>query len=178
MTPASPPLWIGLLAALSGCAGAFLTETGDTASVDPNAAPEVLEADVWCYEGTSWAAAVTFLDVQGADTVESIVEDGVVASREGEDLAVYSLVCGGDGRCSGAWDASADGVLCEEAAAYSFTIRVLDVDGHWSEPLVVTGRQGTDASGRVQPGVDDEICLPAEHPPLLPARVHPARGGL
>lgn len=136
-----------LIAALPGCGGAFFTDTGDTAAIDPDAAPEVLEADVWCYDGSTWAASVTFLDVQGADTVESIVEDGIVASQDSADLGAYSLVCGGDGRCSGSWDASTDGILCEQATTYTFTIRVPDTDGHWSEPFVVTGRQGTDASG-------------------------------
>lgn len=114
--------------------------------------PSIVEADSWCYEHPKsdatyiWVASATVDDPQGLDTLENFFE-GVSVSTNDVEIATYSMVCTDGGDCTTSWNQNEDGIACSNAEAYEISISVQDEDGNWSDPVVVTGRVGSDAEG-------------------------------
>ncbi len=122
----------------------------DTEVEDP--APSIVLADAWCYlhdtgvENWRWNVAAAGEDAQGSIDLKSFGHE-VVIRRGGGTLATYPLSCQQDGDCTTSFLEAEYGVLCAQAAATTFTIRLEDQEGNWSEPVEITGREGTNPEG-------------------------------
>lgn len=105
---------------LAGCG----RPVADTAAVvDDAVAPSIAAVDrVACADsslGERWDIALTVTDPQGADTVaEGLVS--VLEARGGE-LSRYALACV-SGACTASSRADIDGVTCEAAVTFAFTV--------------------------------------------------------
>lgn len=136
---------------LAGCTVA-LEDTGGGEPAGGATAPTILDADAWCYtkggDPAEWVADLYADDPQGADTLQSFFSNGVTVLSAGETVATYELACVSNGHCSSNWSESEDGILCENASSWIIRLRVVDVDGNWSDPVDRVGRQGTNATGR------------------------------
>ncbi len=114
----------------------------------------VRTADAWCYQHTTgdpawlWVVEATFDDPQGLDTINPFFEDGVTVLQGGSEVASYSVTCTDAGACSASFNETAHGVSCASASTYTLEVRVQDEDDQWSDPVSLTGRQGSSASGR------------------------------
>jgi hypothetical protein len=106
--------------------------------------PVVTAADAWCYfhetgeQFYNWDAECTVTDPQGTGSLEN---GRLVIVRDAVELAVKVLACDRDaGVCRTTFREDAEGVLCAEAAAYTFRFTVTDEDDNTSEPVEVPGR--------------------------------------
>ena len=127
------------------------TGADDTGGFNDPEAPVIEVADAWCYlhktgdQAYFWVANLEVDDPQGQDTIESFYEGVTVLSSDTELFSEY-LVCG-DGECTASWAESQYGMACGNAESYTLRFQLTDEDGNLSEPVEVTGRTGTDASG-------------------------------
>lgn len=125
---------------------------GDDTSVDSDA-PVIQSADAWCYSASTGEVTETYVakaivtDPQGTDTLQSFYQ-GLTVLQGGMTLADEYLSCLSDGTCTGGFQASSYGMTCASATQYTFRFVVADEDGNTSEPVEVTAREGTDATGR------------------------------
>lgn len=126
---------------------------GDGGSTD-GVTPVLLEGDAWCYPHPDgemtvnlWSVTGRYTDPQGEASVENFYLDGIIVLQSEIEVARYALACR-DGACVGSWNEAEDFVACANATAYTVQLRVIDEDGNLSAPLELTGRQGTDATGR------------------------------
>ena len=81
------------------------------------------------------------------DWTHSKTFEGVSVSINDVVVAAYSMVCTDGGDCTTSWNQNEDGIACSNAEAYDISISVQDEDGNWSDPVVLTGRVGSDAEG-------------------------------
>lgn len=117
--------------------------------------PIVAGVDAWCHQHTTgeerwiWRVTATAFDEQGLDTLMAFVEDGVVVSQAGAEVARYPLACDlTTGACSTQFEQSQHGVLCSAATSYTIGVEALDEDDNRSDTVTVTGRQGAGPDGR------------------------------
>ena len=130
-------------------------DTGDSGdSGNDGVSPTIESADAWCYQHTvgdkfyQWIAVAEADDPQGVDTLESLAMEGVTVLQGDAVVAIYPLTCDQAGSCLTTWKENDDGISCSNATSYTIQIVVQDEDGNTSNVAEVTGRQGTDASGR------------------------------
>jgi hypothetical protein len=112
-----------------------------------------LTADIWCYEHSTgairyiWSMTATFKDPQGEPTIQALHE-GLKAWQGSGLLGTYAVVCSEAGSCTASFEEVENNVLCSDASSYRFTLEIIDEDGNTSAPFEMTGRVGSDASGR------------------------------
>ena len=120
---------------------------------DPNEVPRILNADTWCYEHNTgevryiWTMAAQATDPQGEQSIQPLY-DGLTVWQGAGELASYTVVCTDLGICTASFEEVENNVLCASAASYRFVLEIMDDDGNKSAPYEMTGRIGSDASGR------------------------------
>ena len=137
-----------------GAADAAGTDAGGEDGASDGQSPTLSDGDAWCYPHPDgeltvnlWSVTARYADPQGDASVENFYLDGIVVLQSGSERARYALACR-DGSCVGSWNEADDLIACANASAYTVEVRVIDEDGNISAPLQLTGRQGTDATGR------------------------------
>lgn len=115
----------------------------DTAPPLEDLQPVVLSGETRCYPHTTgetdniWTVSLLAEDPQGAKTLAPLVEGLELHDELEGRVLIYALACDPEGLCTGSWLDSDDGVHCDSAEFYTVRARVMDEDGHWSEPLVM-----------------------------------------
>jgi hypothetical protein len=136
-----------------GAGGGSGGGSGGSGGPDPSQVPQVLDADIWCYEHSTgeiryiWSMVATFTDPQGEPTIQPLYE-GLSAWQGSGLLGTYAVVCSTGGTCTASFEEIENNVLCSSASSYRFMLEVRDEDGNLSAPYEMTGRVGSDASGR------------------------------
>jgi len=91
-----------------------------------------------------WTVLATASDPQGADTLELVVDDGVVLMQGGSEVARYALNCVvadlSRADCSGTFSAPGDGTSCDDAPTYAVMVEAVDEDGNRGASSSLTGR--------------------------------------
>ena len=124
---------------------------GDGGSGDAPQAPEAVVLDVRCtvrvtgdtYVG--WSVDATASDPQGADTLLSVVGDGVVVVKDGVEVHRSALSCAvvdlEEAICSGAfvqWDDTPD---CSDVPSVEVYVIAEDEDGNRGESAAMAARE-------------------------------------
>jgi hypothetical protein len=133
--------WCAGLALLVGCGEGTAdvkddtAGAGDSSTVDPDVAPEVVSVDrASCVQqqsaGEVWDVQITVDDPQGAGTVRSGTM--AVLNAAGGELTTPQVLACGNGICVGSFRADTTGVSCATAVTFRFV--VADVDGFLSAP--------------------------------------------
>ena len=126
---------------------------GGSQGPDPNEVPRILNGDVWCYEHNTgevryiWTMAAQATDPQGEQSIQPLY-DGLTVWQGAGLLATYTVVCSDLGICTASFEEVENNVLCASATSYRFELEIIDDDGNPSAPFEMTGRIGSDASGR------------------------------
>ena len=132
------------------------TESTDTEEENPEEAikPTILEADTWCYVLESgdtveqWLFKATATDPQGTETLASFTPDAIsFQDIGGTEIASVAIVCDPAGQCTSSANSNTLGVGCSSPTNFQAVFTVSDTDGNVSEPMTVTGRQGSGAEG-------------------------------
>lgn len=114
-----------------------------TDSPDPTgSAPTLTACNAECWEHATgdtfyqWLVECHATDPEGLEDIAN----GDVTILQGSTTVGTSLVaCDRAGYCSASFRETDFNVICLNAAAYQFSVRIVDQAGHWSENLVVTG---------------------------------------
>ena len=113
----------------------------------------MLSGDIWCYQHSTgdiryyWNLMASATDPQGDPTLQ-VLHEGLTAWQGDSLLATYTVVCADTGLCTSSFEEIEDNILCSSASSTQFLLEVRDEDGNISAPYAMTGRIGTDASGR------------------------------
>lgn len=114
------------------------TDTDTDVPADPS--PIVSSLDARCTEHTTgeatyiWTITADATDPQGADTLETFVQDAIQVEANGSVVATYALSCVVEdlsiAHCSGSFLEVEDNIICTNAASYSISVTAVDQDGN------------------------------------------------
>jgi hypothetical protein len=122
----------------------------DTEPTDVN--PVVNAVDAWCWHHTVgeerwlWGAAAAGDDPQGSFDLKGF-GNRLTVLEGATEITTYVMVCQDDGDCTANWNQDEFGILCDQATSYTIRVELEDDEDHWSAPVEVQGRIGTDESG-------------------------------
>lgn len=130
-------------------------DDGDDGDADSEPGPEddqptVVVLDATCSVYVSgdtrvvWSVEGTASDPQGADTLLTVVSDGLVASLDGTEVVRSALSCSvvdlSEAYCTGTFGQWDDATTCDGAASVAVWIEVEDEDGNRAVSDPVAGR--------------------------------------
>jgi len=125
-------------------------DTDSDTDVGGDSSPWVESASAVCHFESSeggyfqWETACLADDPQGAATLREYSPANsfvMVIDSSSTIVAGYALVCFETGRCTTSFKETDDGVLCSDAATYTFRFQVADEHGNISAPYEVAGTQ-------------------------------------